>query len=62
MEVQDIYFVSEIFAAIAVVASLIFVGVQLRQNTNAVRYDANQRNAASFQSMIMAVAANDDLL
>ena len=62
MELQDIYFVSEIIAAIAVVASLLFVGVQLRQNTNAVRYDAGQRNASSFQSMTMAVAANDALL
>jgi hypothetical protein len=62
MELQDVYFVSEIVAAIAVVASLIFVGFQLRQNTTAVRYDAGQRNASSFQSMTMTVAANDDLL
>ena len=62
MELQNIYFVSEIIAAFAVVASLIFVGVQLRQNTTAVRYDAGQRNASSFQTITMAVAANDDLL
>ena len=62
MALQDIYFVAEIIAAIAVVASLVFVGLQLRQNTAAIRHDSGQRNAASFQSMTLTVAGNDDLL
>ncbi len=62
MVLQDIYFIAEIIAAFAVVASLIFVGFQLRQNTAATRYDAAQRNAASYQSITMTVAGNDDLL
>jgi hypothetical protein len=42
MDLQSIYFFSEIVAAVAVIASLAFVGVQLRQNTTSVRAGAYQ--------------------
>ena len=62
MELQEIYFIAEIVAAIAVVVSLIFVGLQLRQNTAAIRHDSGQRHLDTFQNLTMTVAANDALL
>ena len=37
MEIETLYFLTQIVAAIAMIASLIFVGFQLRQNTEQVR-------------------------
>ena len=42
MVLQDIYLLAEIVAAFSVVASLLFVGVQMRQNTQAMRIAAGQ--------------------
>jgi hypothetical protein len=51
MSLEDVYFVTQIIAALAVVASLTYVGVQLRQNTQAIR-------AAAVQSITETVATN----
>lgn len=40
MTLEDFYFLSQIIAALALVISLIFVGIQIRQNTQAVRADS----------------------
>ena len=40
MEVQDLAAIAEIVGAIAVVVSLIYVAVQIRQNTSAIRASA----------------------
>ena len=37
MTLEAIYFISQIIAALAIVASLVFVGIQIRQNTKATR-------------------------
>ena len=37
MAIEQVYFIAQIIAAIAMIASLIFVGFQLRQNTEQVR-------------------------
>jgi len=37
MEIETLYFLTQIIAAIAMIASLIFVGFQLRQNTEQIR-------------------------
>jgi hypothetical protein len=47
MSLEDIYYVSQIVAAVPIVASLIFVGLQTRQNTRAVRAAASQAYAAN---------------
>ena len=51
MTLESVYFVTQIIAALAVVASLLYVGVQLKQNTQAIR-------AAAVQSMAATVATN----
>ncbi len=37
MDLQNIYYIGELIAAFAVVASLIFLGIQMRQNTGALK-------------------------
>jgi len=49
---------SEIVAAFAIVGSLIFVGVQVNQNTSALRNSAAQANSDSWQNLTLALANN----
>ena len=51
MSLENIYFVTQIIAALAVIASLLYVGAQLKQNTQAIR-------AAAVQSITETVATN----
>lgn len=53
--------VSEIVAAFAIVGSLIFVGVQVNQNTDALRNSAAQANADSWQNITLSMANNPKL-
>jgi hypothetical protein len=53
--------VSEIVAAFAIVSSLIFVGLQLSQNTDALKSNAAQVSAATWQDLTMEMAANEQL-
>ena len=50
--------ISEIVAAFAIVGSLIFVGVQVNQNTSALRNSAAQANSDSWQNLTLALANN----
>jgi hypothetical protein len=56
-----IHKISEIFAAFAIVGSLIFVGVQVNQNTSALRNSATQANADSWQNIALSMANNTKL-
>jgi hypothetical protein len=47
INLQNFYLLAEIVAAFAVVVSLLFVGLQMRQNTNALRIAAGQGLVAS---------------
>lgn len=49
MSLEDIYFLSQIVAAVALVVSLIFVGVQIRHNTMSTQ-------TARHQSIVQAIA------
>ena len=49
---------SEIVAAFAIVGSLLFVGVQVNQNTSALRNSAAQANSDSWQNLTLALANN----
>lgn len=51
MSLENVYFVTQIIAALAVIASLLYVGIQLKQNTQAIR-------AAAVQSITETVATN----
>lgn len=47
MNLQDIYYLSQVGAAIALVGSLIFVGVQVRQASNEAKRSSQATRAAS---------------
>jgi hypothetical protein len=53
-------YLSQIIGAIAVVASLIFVGVQLRQNTKAVRTATSQTHSAMYHAINTSVIEDSD--
>ena len=57
-----IHKLSEILAAVAVILSLVFVGMQLRDNTKAVRASMAQASVANWADSSMAVATNDELI
>jgi hypothetical protein len=57
-----IHKISEIIGAVALVASLIFVGVQIGQNTDATRVSNSQAALDSWNEITLAVATNDALI
>ena len=62
MGLQDIYFVAEIVGVAAVVASLVFVGKQLAQNTRALQLTAAQANTADWTATPKRVAGDEALI
>jgi hypothetical protein len=56
-----IHKIAEIVAAFAIVGSLIFVGMQMQQNTSAIRSSAAQANSDSWQNLTLALANNPKL-
>ena len=57
-----IHKVAEIIAAFAIVGSLVFVGIQLRQNTSAVRIAAAQAMVSSWGQSNRDLYSNDKML
>lgn len=57
-----IHKIAEIVAAIAIVTSLIFVGLQLRQNTSTMQASIIQSNATNWQDILLTIASNDALM
>lgn len=55
MSLEQASYLGQIVGAIAVVASLLFVGVQLRQNTGAVRASASQSHSAVYHGIIASI-------
>ena len=53
--------ISEIVAAFAIVGSLIFVGIQVNQNTDAIRVSFIQSAMESWNTHAMAMATDEDL-
>lgn len=69
MTLEDFYFISQIFAAIGIMLSLVFVGFQIRQNTAQSKADAAEsahRGLIDWQMSVtpelaaIAVKANED--
>jgi hypothetical protein len=56
-----IHKISEIAAAFAIVASLVFVGFQLNQNTDAMKNNVIQMNASNWQDVLLTLASNPEL-
>ena len=59
MELVQIYYVGELIAAIAVIASLLFVGGQMRQNANALRVSATAASVANWQETVLELAGSE---
>jgi len=53
--------VAEIFASIVIIASLMYVGVELNQNTQALRNDSYQYVLALLSDQQIALVSNDEL-
>ena len=53
--------ISEIVAAFAIVGSLIFVGMQVNQNTGALKMNATQTSATNWQNLSLALAGDATL-
>jgi len=58
MTLEAIYFISQVIAAVALVVSIIFVGVQIRQNTRTTKAAAGFDAANSIASLNEQVWAN----
>lgn len=52
MSLEQASFVAQIVSAVAIIASLIFVGVQLRQATRAVRNSASQAHSSIYTQIV----------
>jgi hypothetical protein len=60
MSLSDLAAIGSFVSGFAVLASLIFVGFQLRQNTQAVRAGASQAHAQNWLQITMQVAESGD--
>lgn len=58
MTLENIYFIASTIAAVGVVVSLVFVGIQVRQNTIATRSAAAQAVSSSFAKWYGAVRSD----
>ena len=60
MTLETIYFLSQIAAALCIVGSLIFVGLQVKENSKAVRSATAQAVHDNYGSWYIALADNED--
>jgi hypothetical protein len=60
MTLSDLASIGSFVSGLAVLASLIFVGFQLRQNTQAVRAGASQAHSQNWQQITMPVIESGD--
>lgn len=61
MTLEDIYYVGQTIAVVAIVGSLAFVGVQIRQNTRATRAASHNSVSDSLNEINRMFAENADL-
>lgn len=61
MTLADANDLAHIVGAVAVVASLVFVGLQMRQNTRAVRASMSQAHDATYQDLAGRIYASEEL-
>ena len=62
MTISELGSIGEFVSSIAVVLSLIYVAIQVRQNTKEMRAASKESNANKFVDFNMAIASNPDLL
>ena len=61
MSFEKISYLAQIVASIGVVVSLIFVGLQIRQNTGALQRNEHNSTMAQWTVIRMAIAKNRDI-
>ena len=61
MSLEQLSLLSQVISAIAVVASLIFVGIQLRHSTRAARASASQAHSALYYAINASIIDNGEL-
>ena len=61
MSLEHAFFLSQIIASVAVVASLIFVGLQVKDNTTALQRNEHNSTMAQWTVIRMAIAKNRDI-
>lgn len=61
MTLEEIYYVSQIVAVVGIFASLVFVGLQIRQNTRATRAASHNAVSDSLNEINRMFAENADL-
>jgi hypothetical protein len=61
MNLEEIYYISQIVAVVGILGSLIFVGVQIRQNTRATRAASHNAVSNSLNEINRMFAENADL-
>lgn len=61
MTLEQMFFLSQTIAAVAVVASLIFVGRQVKENTTALQRNEHNSTMAQWTVIRMAIAQHRDI-
>ena len=61
MSLEHAFFLSQIIASVAVVASLMFVGLQVKDNTTALQRNEHNSTMAQWTVIRMAIAKNRDI-
>lgn len=61
MTLEDIYYIGQTFAVVLLAVSIIFVGVQVRQNTAATRAGLHQSFTAAMNHLNATMAQSPDL-
>ncbi len=61
MSLEQILYVSQVIGSLAVIGSLVFVGVQLRQNTRAVRASTSQAHSTMYHEIVASVIESGEV-
>lgn len=60
MTLEQLSFIAQIISAVAVIASLIFVGFQLHQATSAIRATSSQAHSSLYTELVRSIIDNAD--
>jgi hypothetical protein len=60
MSLEQASFVAQIVSAVAVIASLIFVGFQLKKASSAIRANSSQAHAGLYTDLVRSIIDNPD--
>src|SRR5438552_6793688 len=61
MSFEQISYLAQIVASVAVIVSLIFVGLQIKQNTGALQRNEHNSTMAQWTVIRMAISKNHDI-